>query len=247
MSFTPEFQAIVRQLKLTPILTTLPERLALAKQRKTPHLDFLELVLSDEIDRRRGVAARNRAVRASLDRQMQLEHWDATANVTYDEGLWSELTSLRFIEARHNVLILGPVGVGKTFMANALGHIACRRGMSALFCRADKILKDLKASRLDGTHAKAMRRLIGVDLLIIDDFAIERMDETESRDVYDIILERHRSGSLIVTSNRDPEEWLPLLADPIRAQSAVDRLLNSAYELVIEGESYRKRQKPSWQ
>ena len=103
----------------------------------------------------------------------------------------------------------------------------------------------LKACRLDNTYEREMRRLLGLDLLILDDFGLDQMDATESRDFYDLVVERHGKGSMVVSSNRDPEEWLGLMADMIRAQSAVDRLQNSAYELVIEGESYRKRQKPS--
>lgn len=244
--FTPEFRALLRKLKLTPVLSTLPERLELARQQKMPHLDFLELLLSDEVDRRSHLTLKRRAQRGHLDPLMVLENWDPTAEVTFDHELWAELTSLRFLASKHNVLVLGPVGVGKTFMANALGHIACRHGKTALCVRADRMLKELKASRLDGTYERELRRLVAVDLLIVDDFGIERLDETESRDVYDVILERHRSGSTIVTSNREPAEWLALLSDPIRAQSAIDRLLNSAYELIVEGESYRKRQKPRW-
>lgn len=246
MSFSPEFKELLRGLKLTPILATLPERLELARQNKMPCLDFLELVLRDEVDRRSHLSLKRRAQRARLDPQMLLENWDPTAEVTFDRELWAELTTLRFLGSQHNILILGPVGVGKTFLATALGHIACRRGKSALCVRADRMLKELKASRLDGTYERELRRLIAVDLLILDDFGIERLDETESRDVYDVILERHRGGSTIVTSNREPADWLALLSDPIRAQSAIDRLLNSAYELVVEGQSYRKRQKPNW-
>lgn len=138
----------------------------------------------------------------------------------------------------------GAVGVGKTFLANSLGHIACRRGHSSFAVRAEHLFKTLKASRLDGSHEREMRHLLGLDLLIVDDFGLDRMDATESHDFYDLVVERHGKGSMVVSSNRTPEEWLPLFADPIRAQSAVDRLQNAAYELVIEGESYRKRQKP---
>lgn len=247
MTSTPicqELKQLLRRLKLSPMLETLPERLVLARQNKMPHQDFLVMALGDEIERRDRNAVKNRAKKARLDPGQRLEVWDETAQVTYDRHLWSELCSLRFIESHHHVLILGPVGVGKSFMANALGHIACRRGYSTLMLRAEKLFKLLKASRLDHTHERELRRIIGVDLLIMDDFGLDQMDLNETRDLYEVVVERHRRASIIVTSNREPAEWLALMADPIRAQSAVDRLQNAAYELVIEGESYRKRQKP---
>ena len=106
------------------------------------------------------------------------------------------------------------------------------------------MLKTLRHARLDNTVEAELRKLIAVDLLIIDDFGLDTMDAAESRDAYEILTERHRAGSVIVTSNRGPDEWLVTFADPIRAQSAIDRFTNNAYDLVIEGESYRSRLKP---
>jgi DNA replication protein DnaC len=239
-----DLKKILRRLKLSPMLDTLPERIALARQRHMPHHDFLELVLADEIARRDRKSAVMRAKKASLDPTMVLESWDDSANVTFDRDLWAELTTLRFMEDANNVLVMGPVGVGKTFMASALGNIACRRRHSVMMLRADRMLKRLKAARLDNTHDQELRRLIRVDLLIIDDFCLHQLDQTETQDVYDIVVERHRRASTITTSNRAPDEWLATMADQLLAQSAIDRLQSAAYELVIEGESYRRRQKP---
>ena len=133
---------------------------------------------------------------------------------------------------------------GKTMLANCLGHIAARRQHSVLMFRTERLLKRLKAARLEGTYDQELRRLIRVDLLILDDFALHPLDVDATQDVYEVVVERHRRASTVVVSNREPQEWLPTMADPLLAQSAVDRLLNSAYELVLEGESYRRRQKP---
>jgi DNA replication protein DnaC len=241
---SPDLKAVLRRLKLSPILHTLPERLTLARQQKMPHQDFLLLVLADEVTRRDSTSAALRAVRAHLDPTMQLELWDPSANVTYDQTLLNELASLRFLEARANLTIVGPVGVGKTFLAHALGHIACRRAHSVLALRADKMLKALKHARLDNSYEVELRKLLACDLLIVDDFALDSMDAIESRDVYEIIIERHRAGSMIFTSNRDPDEWLATFSDALLAQSAVDRFTGNAYDLLIEGESYRQRLKP---
>ncbi len=241
----PDLKTVLKRLKLGRMLDTLPERLVLARQQKMAHQDFLTLVLSDEASRRDGLASTIRAQKARLEPQAQLENWDETARVTYDRTLWSELVSLRFLEGPHHVAIVGPVGVGKTFLAHALGHIACRRGHSVTALRADRMLKTLKHARLTQTYETEIRKLIATDLLVLDDFGLDAMDTQESRDAYEIFTERHRAGSMIVTSNRGPDEWLATFADPVRAQSAVDRFTSNSYDLVIEGESYRARLKPT--
>jgi DNA replication protein DnaC len=109
----------------------------------------------------------------------------------------------------------------------------------------DRMLKALRHARLDATHEAELRKLLSVDLLILDDFGLDAMDATESRDIYELFTERHRRGSIVVTSNRGPDEWLATFADPVRAQAAVDRFTSNAYDLVIDGESYRARQKPA--
>jgi DNA replication protein DnaC len=241
---SPELKQVLRRLKLSKLLDSMPERLTLARQQKIPHQDFLTMLLSDEATRRDNLSVTLRAQRAHLDPTMRLESWDPTAKVRFDKSLLNELASLRFLEANAHVAIVGPVGVGKTFLAHALGHVACRRTSSILAIRADRMLKTLKHARLDNSYEVELRKLIAVDLLIVDDFGLDAMDAVESRDAHEIFVERHRAGSMIVTSNRGPDEWLPTFADPVRAQSAIDRFTSNAYDFVIDGESYRKRLKP---
>jgi DNA replication protein DnaC len=240
----PELKAVLRRLKLGKVVDTLPERLQLALQKGLSHQDVLLVVLGDEVERRESNAVSMRADKARLDPEMRLERWDPATAVTFDQSLWNELITVRFVAARRHVAIVGPVGVGKTFLAHALGHIASRKGHSVLAVTADKALKTLKQGRLDQTYEVELRRLLSVDLLIVDDFGLDKMDATESRDAYDILVERHRAGSVIITSNRGPDEWLATFADPMRAQSAIDRFTGNAYDLVIDGESYRPKLKP---
>lgn len=241
---TSELKALLRGVKLGRCLDTLPERLTLAQTAGMGHAEFLELVLADEVARRESTSADRRARAAGLDPTMTLDRWDDTAKVTYDRRVWNELVSLRFVEGGHNALIMGPVGVGKTFLATALGHAAVRRRFSVHFERCDRLLKRLRASRLDNSHDAEIRKLLRVDLLIIDDFALQALDPLDTADVYELIVERHRAAATVVTSNREPVEWLAMMADALLAQSAIDRLQSAAHELVLDGESYRQRQKP---
>jgi DNA replication protein DnaC len=242
---TPELRSLLRRVKLGQLMSTLPERLALARARDLSHAEFLELVLSDEVTRRDATSAQRRARAAGLEAAMRLENFDNTAAITYDRQVLDELFSLRFVQDGRNAIIMGPVGVGKTFIATALGHAAIRRRHSVHFERAGQLFKRLKAARLDNSHDAEIRKLLHVDLLILDDFCLQPMDAADTADIYELIVERHRTAATITTSNREPAEWLALMADPLLAQSAIDRLQSAAYELVLDGESYRRRQKPA--
>ena len=130
------------------------------------------------------------------------------------------------------------------FCAELCGPSAVRRRNSVVFCRTDVLLKRLRASRLDNSHDAEMRKLMRVDLLILDDFALQALDPLDTADIYERVVERHRGASTLMTSNREPIEWFAQMADALLAQSAIDRLQSAAYELVIDGESYRRHQKP---
>lgn len=240
-----DLKGLMRALKLGKLLDTLPERLAIARQQQLPYAEFLELIFGDEVTRRDTNSANLRARAAGLDPGMRLENWDTTAAVRFEQQLWAELTTLRFLDGPFGALILGPVGVGKTHLATALGHIAVRRRVGVQMTRADKLFKRLKAARLDNTVEAETRRLAHLPLLIIDDFCLHPLDATETADFYEIVVERHQKAATVVTSNREPNEWLAMMADPLLAQSAVDRLVSTCHELVIEGDSYRRRQRPT--
>lgn len=244
-TISPELRSAMKALRLGKLLDTLPERLTLAEKESTSHEDFLLMLCMDEVDRRQSTAAARRADDAGLDPTMVLERWDKTAKVTFDRRVLSEVCTLRFVEAHRNVVVLGPVGVGKTFLASAVGQIACRAGFRVRLSRADDLLRLLRQSRLDNSRDSLMTELCTIDLLIIDDFGLEPMTREESRDVYQLFVERNARASTIVTSNRDTADWLAVFDDPLLAQSALDRFKNNAYDLVVDGESYRARLKPN--
>lgn len=243
-TLSPELKSVLKKLKLGQIIAALPERIVLAEKQNLSLEETLLLVLSDEVTRRDATACTRRAAKAGLDPEMTMERWDATSKVRYDKRVLAELMSLRFVEANRNAVILGAVGVGKTFLANALGHVATRHGYHVIFTRADAMLRRLKQSRLDNSREAVIAELASIDLLVVDDFALEPMSRDESRDIYQLIVERSGRAPTVVTSNRDTAEWLAAFDETLLAQSAVDRFIHNAYDLVIEGESYRARLKP---
>jgi DNA replication protein DnaC len=244
VNLKPTLKTVCKRLRLSGLLATLPDRIAYAQDTKLRFEDFLELVLQDEIDRRDQSNLDQRIKKACFFEEQTLENFDWDSPITFDKHRTRDLFGLGFIERKEDVLFLGPVGVGKTFLASALGHAACRSGRSVLFIRADKMLQELKQARADLSQEKVIRRLLAPDLLIIDDFGLRKLETDQSNNIYEIIVERHRRASTIFTSNRAVEEWIPLFDDPILAQSALDRIAHNAYQVVIEGESYRKQQRP---
>ena len=237
-------KTVLKRLRLSGMLATLPDRVAYARKTKLSEMEFLELVLQDEIDRRDQKSLGLRLARAGFEEEQTFEGFDWDAPVTFDRQRVKDLLGLGFLERREDVIFLGPVGVGKTFLACSLGHAVCRAGHQVLFLRADELLKQIRQSRADRSTERVLRKFLAPDLLIVDDFGLRRLDAEQSSDLYEVIIERHRRASTIVTSNRGIEEWIPLFDDPILAQSALDRLAHNAHQVVIEGGSYRKRQRP---
>ncbi|MHA1962632.1 MAG: IS21-like element helper ATPase IstB [Candidatus Thorarchaeota archaeon] len=236
-----ELKHLLKKLRLSGILITLQDRIAYAKRTKLSYMEFLELVLQDELARRRHNGLSRRMKVASLNPDQNMERFDWDSGIEVDRDVLKELLSLEFIDRHENVIFCGPVGVGKTFLANALAHSACRRGKKVLMERAKKIFKSLRQSRADNSFEKELVRFIGPDLLVIDDLGLQKLTTQEAGDFYEIVVERHGRASTIITSNRHVDEWEALFDDPIMANSALDRIAHNAYQLIMEGESYRNR------
>jgi len=244
METKTSLRAVLKRLRLSGIVATLPDRSAYARKAKLDPLDFLELVLQDEIDRRERNTLATRIRNAGVDPDQTFETFDWDAPLTFDRHAVRDLFGLGFLDRHDDILLLGPVGVGKTFLACALGHAVCRAGRRVLMLRADALFRELRQSRADNSYEKALRRFLAPDLLIVDDFGLKRLDAMQSSDLHELIIARHRRASTCVTSNRTPDEWIALFDDPILAQSALDRLVHAAHHVVIEGDSYRKRLAP---
>ncbi len=241
---TLQLQPRLRRLKLGGMLQTLELRLDQAHQEQLGHLEFLELMLEDEIQRRANKALARRIQRARFEEERTLSEFDFAFNPKIPASQIRDLATCGFIERSESVLLVGPVGVGKTHLAQAIGHGACRQGRSVLFDKTARVLADLGAGHLDGTWERRMRRYLAPDLVILDDFGLRTFTERQGEDLYELISERVRRGSTIVTSNRPPAEWYALFPNPVLAEGALDRLINASHHVTLEGRSFRPRQRP---
>jgi len=236
----------LRILKLGGFLETLDIRLQQAREEELPHLDFLQRMVHDEIERREVKKLGARIQSACFEEEKTLEGFDFSFNPRIRKSRVTELSTCLFVEKKEHVLIYGLVGVGKTHLAQALGHQACRKGYDVLYAKTTKMLRGLLASRADHSWEKRIRRYIKPDLLILDDFGLTPFTATQAEDIYELIAERHLKSSFIITSNRPPQDWTSLFPDPVVANSAMDRLAHNAHHIMIDsGESYRKRLGPA--
>jgi DNA replication protein DnaC len=244
MTTDADLVRLLKRLKLGALAATLPERLTLARAQQLDYAAFLTLLLADEVERRDNAAVDRRLAKAGFEEQVTLAAVDWNAPIQLDRRRLQALFSLEFLARKEHVLLVGPVGVGKTLLAQCLGEAVVRAGHSVLFTRADALLRDLAQARADHSLAKVFRAYLTPELLILDDFGLHRLSAQQSSDLYDLIIERHRRASFIITSNRAVDEWLSLWEDPLLGNSALDRLANGAHQIVIDGPSYRAKLAP---
>ena len=244
MTIDRDLLRLLKRLKLGHLAPTLPERLALARSQQLDHAAFLTLLLADEVQRRDQVGLERRVALAGFEECVTLGEFDWSVPIQIDRQKLQAVFSLSFLTRREHVLFLGPVGVGKTFLAQALGIAAVRAEHTVLFTRIDAFFKDLAQARVDHSLEKAFRRYLTPDLVILDDFGLHRLSAQQSADFYELIIERHHRSSIVITSNRGVDEWLGLFDDPILGNSALDRLAHGAYQIVMDGSSYRAKKAP---
>jgi len=230
---------------LCGLLPTFPDRATSARQGNLSPLEFLELCLQDEIDRRDSHGLATRVAAAGFEEIVSLEQITWETPVAFDRPRVRELFGLAWLREHENVSVCGPVGVGKSFLASALGHSACRAGARVRFVKAARLLQSLHQSRADNSFERELRSWVAPDLVIVDDFGLRKLTAQQSSDFYDVLVERHTRAATIVTSNRAVDEWVALFDDPILANSALDRFAHRAHQIVMDGPSLRAAKAPS--
>lgn len=239
MSPTDELIPILKKLKLSGVLQSLELRVRQTVEDDVHPAEFLMRLLNDEVERRNEKLLEQRIRKASFQPNKTFENFDFLFNPKVPKAKLIDLATCTFIGRKENVLLLGQTGVGKSHLAQALGHRACLAGHDVLYVPAHQMLASLRAARADGSYDRKIARLASVDLLIIDDLGLHPLKQEEPTDLYELIRLRYEGGAMVITSNRDVEEWPPLFADPLLAGAAMDRLLHHAHVVAIEGDSFR--------
>lgn len=239
MSVHDDLVPILKKLRMSGVLSSIELRTKEATDDGLSHAEFLYRLLHDEVERRESKQLSLRLRRASFDSNKSLEDFDFHFNPNVPKAKVIDLATCQFVERQSNVLLVGPTGVGKSHLAQALGQRACRAGHSALYVSAHDMLMQLRAARADQSFDRKLLRFTGPDVLIIDDLGLRPLEGDEPIDLYEIIRRRYERGSIVITSNRSLEELAPLFGDPLLASAAMDRLLHHSHVLVLEGKSFR--------
>jgi DNA replication protein DnaC len=246
MTRTHQLEQTLRSLGLSGMLDTIEVRLAQANSGELGHVEFLQVLCEDEIARREAAGIARRVRQARFEQICALEDFDFSYNPKTPTAQIRDLATLRFVEAGESVIIHGPVGVGKTMIAQCLGHQACRRGYSVIFTKTSRLLSDLAGGHADRSWESRLRRWARSSVLILDDFAMRELTPAQSDDLYELVTERN-GKSIIVTANRAAKDWYGLFPNPVVAESILDRLVNTAHHIAMSGRSYRPNKRPGQQ
>jgi DNA replication protein DnaC len=233
----------LKTLRLSGILETLDVRNRQAIEEKCTYVEFLMRLMEDEVERRGQKQLSLRLRRSGLDPTKTLEAFDFGFNTGINRQQVYDLATCAFVERAEPVWMVGPAGVGKSHLAQALGHEACRRGYDVLFARTSQMLGHLHGGRADGTYERRLGQYVRPELLILDDFGLKPMRPPAAEDLYEVIERRYGQTAIVLTTNRAPNEWPELFDNAALGSAALDRLAHGATQVVITGDSYRAKGK----
>jgi DNA replication protein DnaC len=241
----PHIHKTLTQLRLGGLATTLELRLQEARSNKLDYAEFIELLLQDELNVRQQRLIARRTKAATFREMQTLDSFDFTFNRSIDRKLIYQLATGDFLTKAHDVLFIGPPGVGKSHLAQAIGYQMIKAGKTVVYRSIFDVIHELIEETTPDYHRRMMARYLKCDLLIIDDMGIKQLPARSGEYLFEIIMRRNQVRSTIMTSNRPLEEWGKLLGDVPAASAILDRFLHHAHLIKITGKSYRLKDKLS--
>jgi DNA replication protein DnaC len=241
MSNYAQLKSQLKALKLSGIAETIELRIMEAQNNQLAFTELLAMILNDEIETRQNRKLQRLISHARLDAGKTVESFDFTFNPSINATLIRELATCRFIEKGENIFLIGPTGTGKTHIAQAISHMACRQMLTVEFYNFHDFFNAIHKADLMNKSDRLIKSLIKADLIVIDDFAFKKIDQKSAEYLYALVDARYRQKPIILTSNRAMNDWVAIFPDPVMANALMDRLAHNAHQIIIKGESFRKK------
>lgn len=231
----------LKEFKLSGIYNSVEERVSYANERKLSYIEFLELLLEDEENNRRGNSYKKRYSNAKIPYYKTLEEFDFSFQPSIDKRLINDCATCQFIKDNKNIVFIGNPGTGKTHLSIGIAIKALLRGYKVLFTSVSEMLQSLYFSKADNSYYQKLRYYLSPDLLIMDELGFKKLPNYSADDFFEVISKRYENGSIIISTNKSFEQWMDIFSDNVLSSAIIDRIAHHCTVIKINGQSYRTK------